>query len=937
MTPSPGSPCSPAAATTRPRRKARAKNKGLSSLSDITPGDYGAPEPRHWGICGHQRLDLQGVVKDYIKINYDKADTLYVPVTQLDLISRYTAPGDGRRVKLSKLGGDAWNKTKSRVRKATQEMAKELIALYARRQQAQGYAFPEDNEWQRDFETRFEYDETADQLTSAAEIKKDMEKPHPMDRLLCGDVGVGKTEVALRAAFKCIMGGKQVAVLVPTTILAWQHYTTILSRMEAFPVKAGLLSRFASARQQKETIKGLAAGTVDVVVGTHRMLQKDVKFHDLGLVIIDEEQRFGVKHKEKLKENFIGVDMLTLSATPIPRTLNMAMSGLRDMSTIEEPPFERRPIETYVMEYDAGVVAEALRRELDRGGQAYYIHNRIDTIDQCAAKLAELLPGARIATAHGRMDEATLSGVWQKLLDGEIDVLVCTTLIETGVDVRNCNTLIIEDADRMGLAQLYQIRGRVGRSGRKAYAYFAFRRDKVLTDIAAKRLSAIREFTSFGSGFRIAMRDLQIRGAGNLLGQSQHGHMEAVGYEMYVKLLNQAIAAERGEAVQADKSDCLIDITVDAYIPEKYIPDAAGRIEAYKRIAAIDDRPGADDVLDELADRYGPVPKSVQGLIDISLVRVVAAKLGIYEITQNRDTLILYSDKLDLATLKPLLKDMGRRPLVNASGKPYLSVRILPGEKPLDVMNAVFDKMELERPQCAPGPGLPGTQQPRNAVICCIIAGEGRGRSGARAEGNTLKLKKFTGLLLCAALALSMAACKFTTPAVVMTVEGEDIPAGLYLMYQYQAYSSAKSKLEDKSAKVLKSEIEGLKAEEWIHNETVASAKRYVWVEKAFAEAGLTFTEEEQASIDSQLDTIWANNEALLAANGIGRENYRRFYECEAKYEKLLAEYQDGESDKITDAEAKKYMDETYSRIQTLVLPTTDADSAALPDEKLES
>lgn len=682
-------------------QKARAKNKGLSSLSDITPGDYVVHQNHGIGVyAGIQRLDLQGVVKDYIKINYDKADTLYVPVTQLDLISRYTAPGDSERVKLSKLGGDAWNKTKSRVRKATQEMAKELIALYARRQQAQGYAFPEDNEWQRDFETRFEYDETADQLTSAAEIKKDMEKPHPMDRLLCGDVGVGKTEVALRAAFKCIMGGKQVAVLVPTTILAWQHYTTILSRMEAFPVKAGLLSRFASARQQKETIKGLAAGTVDVVVGTHRMLQKDVKFHDLGLVIIDEEQRFGVKHKEKLKENFIGVDMLTLSATPIPRTLNMAMSGLRDMSTIEEPPFERRPIETYVMEYDAGVVAEALRRELDRGGQAYYIHNRIDTIDQCAAKLAELLPGARIATAHGRMDEATLSGVWQKLLDGEIDVLVCTTLIETGVDVRNCNTLIIEDADRMGLAQLYQIRGRVGRSGRKAYAYFTFRRDKVLTDIAAKRLSAIREFTSFGSGFRIAMRDLQIRGAGNLLGQSQHGHMEAVGYEMYVKLLNQAIAAEKGEAVQADKSDCLIDITVDAYIPEKYIPDAAGRIEAYKRIAAIDDRPGADDVLDELADRYGPVPKSVQGLIDISLVRVVAAKLGIYEITQNRDTLILYSDKLDLATLKPLLKDMGRRLLVNASGKPYLSVRILPGEKPLDVMNAVFDKMaELERPQ----------------------------------------------------------------------------------------------------------------------------------------------------------------------------------------------------------------------------------------------
>ncbi len=376
----------------------------------------------------------------------------------------------------------------------------------------------------------------------------------------------------------------------------------------------------------------------------------------------------------------------------------MAMSGLRDMSSIEEPPVERRPIETYVMEYDAGVVAEALRRELDRGGQAYYLHNRIDSIERCAARLAELVPGARIAAAHGRMDEAALSNVWQKLLDGEIDILVCTTLIETGVDVRNCNTLIIEDADRMGLAQLYQIRGRVGRSGRKAYAYFTFRRDKVLTDVAAKRLSAIREFTSFGSGFRIAMRDLQIRGAGNLLGQSQHGHMEAVGYEMYVKLLNQAIAAEKGEAVQADKSDCLIDITVDAYIPEKYIPNPAGRIEAYKRIAAINTRADADDVLDELADRYGAPPQSVQGLIDISLVRVVAARLGVYEITQNRDTLILYSDRLELAGLKPLLRDMGRRLLVNASGKPYLSVRILPGEKPLDVMNAVFRKMAALEP-----------------------------------------------------------------------------------------------------------------------------------------------------------------------------------------------------------------------------------------------
>ena len=685
------------------RSKPVTNRQKLGSYADLSPGDLVVHE--HHGVgrfLEMTKMTVDGVQKDYVKIAYAGADVLYVPATQLDLVSKYIGSGEDAQEtrKLSRLGGTDWEKAKTRAKKAVKDLAKGLIQLYAERQRQPGFAFSPDSPWMKEFEDEFEYAETDDQLRCIAEIKQDMEQARPMDRLLCGDVGYGKTEVAFRAIMKCVLDGKQAAILVPTTVLARQHYLTAKQRFAKYPVEIDVVSRFRTQTQMKDTLRRMEQGGIDLLIGTHRLFQKDVKFKDLGLLVIDEEQRFGVKHKEKLKENFIGVDMLTLSATPIPRTLNMAMSGLRDMSTIEEPPFERRPIETYVMEYDAGVVAEALRRELDRGGQAYYIHNRIDTIDQCAAKLAELLPGARIATAHGRMDESTLSGVWQKLLDGEIDVLVCTTLIETGVDVRNCNTLIIEDADRMGLAQLYQIRGRVGRSGRKAYAYFTFRRDKVLTDIAAKRLSAIREFTSFGSGFRIAMRDLQIRGAGNLLGQSQHGHMEAVGYEMYVKLLNQAIAAEKGEAVQADKSDCLIDITVDAYIPEKYIPDAAGRIEAYKRIAAIDDRPGADDVLDELADRYGPVPKSVQGLIDISLVRVVAAKLGIYEITQNRDMLILYSDKLDLATLKPLLKDMGRRLLVNASGKPYLSVRILPGEKPLDVMNAVFDKMaELERPQ----------------------------------------------------------------------------------------------------------------------------------------------------------------------------------------------------------------------------------------------
>lgn len=677
------------------KKRVKPKSKGLSSLSDINQGDFVVHQNHGIGLyVGIQRMDMHGVVKDYIKISYDKGDLLYVPVTQLDIISRYTAPGDGERVKLTRLGGDSWSKAKTRVRKATQDMAKELIALYAKRKQAKGNPFPEDNDWQRDFETRFEYDETDDQLQATHEIKVDMMRANPMDRLLCGDVGVGKTEVALRAAFKCVMGGKQCAILVPTTILAWQHFNTLLSRMEAFPVKIGLMSRFRTAKQQAETVKGLVNGTVDIVVGTHRILQKDVKFHNLGLVIIDEEQRFGVKDKEKLKESFIGADMLTLSATPIPRTLNMAMSGIRDMSTIEEPPFERKPIETYVTEFDENIVGDAIRRELARGGQVYYLYNRVDTMDACVARVAKMAEGARIAMAHGKMNEQELSAVWKQLLDNEIDVLVCTTIIETGVDVRNCNTLIIEDSDRMGLSQLYQIRGRVGRSGRKAYAYFTFRRDKVLTDIASKRLSAIREFTSFGSGFRIAMRDLQIRGAGSILGGSQHGHMEAVGYEMYVKLLNRAIAEEKGEEMPADKSDCLIDVSLDAYIPEGYIQDAAGRIEAYKRIAAIQTIDDASDVIDELIDRYGDVPKSVKGLVDISLVRVLASQNDIYEIKQNKDCLIFYSDNLKMDKIKPLLAQMGSRVMVNASGKPYLSVKLLPKETPLTVMNEVLQKFD---------------------------------------------------------------------------------------------------------------------------------------------------------------------------------------------------------------------------------------------------
>ena len=675
--------------STTQKKKKRNKD-ALNSLSEISPGDLVVHQNHGIGrYAGIQRMAVQGVTKDYLRIEYDKKDVLYVPVTQLDLLSRYTAPGDKDNVKLSRLGGSDWAKTRKKVKAATEAMAKELIELYARRKQAKGYAFPADDTWQGDFEQRFAYEETPDQLTCAADIKHDMEQPWPMDRLLCGDVGVGKTEVALRAAFKCVMGGKQCAILAPTTILAWQHFNTAIARMEAYPIRIGLLSRYRSSKEQKETLRGLKDGTVDIVVGTHRLLSDDVKFRDLGLVIIDEEQRFGVKHKEKLKEAFIGVDMLTLSATPIPRTLNMALSGIRDMSTIEQPPFERQPVETYVLEYDEGIVSEAIRKELARGGQVYYLHNRVDTINECAARIGKLVPGARIGIAHGKMTEEQISSVWQQLLDNEIDVLVCTTLIETGVDVRNCNTLIIENADRMGLSQLYQLRGRVGRSSRKAYAYFTFTRDKVLTEVAAKRLSAIREFTAFGSGFRIAMRDLQIRGAGSLLGHSQHGHMEAVGYDLYVKMLGQAIATARGETPAPDKSDCLVDISIDAYLPEDYIPDPAGRIEAYKRIAAIETTADAEDVLDELIDRYGSPPKSVQGLVDVSLVRVTAARVGIVEIVQRNDLLILYSDVIGPQQLAAVMDQYPHRVLYNALGRPYFSLRVQKGENPLVLLRDV--------------------------------------------------------------------------------------------------------------------------------------------------------------------------------------------------------------------------------------------------------
>ena len=672
------------------KRFKKRKGEEIRSLSDLNIGDAVVHVTHGIGIFdGIHKLDLHGIVKDYIKIQYAGADTLSVPVTQLDLVSKYIGPKDDGKIKLNRLNSGEWQKTRARVKKAVDEMADELIRLYAERMKVKGHAFPEDDEWQREFEERFDYEETDDQLRCAAEIKADMEKPVPMERLLCGDVGFGKTEVALRAAFKCIEDGKQCAILCPTTILAWQHYQNILKRFEGVPANIELLSRFRSPKQQRETVKKLKTGEVDIVVGTHRLVQKDIEFKSLGLAIVDEEQRFGVAHKEKFKEMFRGVDMLTLSATPIPRTLNMAMSGIRDMSVIDEPPQDRHPVQTYVIEHDMGVICDAIRRELRRGGQVYYIHNRIDSIRSCAARIQERIPDVRIGIAHGRMAEEELSEIWRQLMEQEIDVLVCTTIIETGVDVANVNTLIIDDADNMGLSQLYQLRGRIGRSNRRAFAYFTFRRGKVLSEVATKRLSAIREFTQFGSGFRIALRDLEIRGAGNILGSRQHGHMEAVGYDMYLRLLSDAISEHKGEKPQLAAEECLVDIQIEAHIPERYIESLSQRIDVYRKIASVKSEDDAFDVLDELIDRFGEPPEAVKGLVDVALLRNTASQFGISEISQKGGNLLFYPEHLNMELAAQLVAALKGRVMVNAGAKPYLSVK-MKDAGPVEVMREVL-------------------------------------------------------------------------------------------------------------------------------------------------------------------------------------------------------------------------------------------------------
>ena len=575
-----------------------------------------------------------------------------------------------------------------------------LIKLYAARKRQEGYAFSADTPWQQEFEENFPYPETDDQLRCIAEIKADMESPSPMDRLLCGDVGFGKTEVALRAVMKAVMDSKQVAILVPTTVLAQQHYFTAVSRFRGFPVNIDVLSRFRTPAEQNRTLQNIRAGTVDVVIGTHKLLQKSVQFKNLGLLIVDEEQRFGVSHKERLKELSAGVDVLTLSATPIPRTLNMALSGIRDMSTLEEPPADRYPVQTFVIEHNNAILDDAIRREIERGGQVYYLHNRVETIDQCASALKRRIPGLSVAVAHGKMGEDALGDVMQAMADGDIQVLVCTTIIETGLDIPNANTLIIENADRFGLSQLHQLRGRVGRSTRHAYAYFTYRPDKSLTEIAEKRLSAIRDFAEFGSGFKIAMRDLEIRGAGNLLGAEQSGHLMSVGYDMYLKLLDEAVLEERGEKPQAP--DCTADLNVTANVSQDYVSRGEERMDLYRRMAAIRTQQDADDLLDEIIDRYGEPPKGVLNLIDIALLRADAKECGIQDIKQKQSDVLLTMQSMDFQAISAICADPDykNRLLFVATAKvPTLRLKLHSGADSLKQTKALIARMKAQAAQ----------------------------------------------------------------------------------------------------------------------------------------------------------------------------------------------------------------------------------------------
>lgn len=662
------------------KKKSTYEGNKIQSFTELTPGDYVVHENHGLGIYrGIEKIEVDKVTKDYIKIEYGGGGVLYILATGLDVIQKYSG-SEGRKPKLNKLNSIEWKNTKAKVRGAVQEIAKELVNLYAQRQEKTGFEFGSDTVWQKEFEEAFPYDETEDQLLAIEATKKDMESKRIMDRLICGDVGYGKTEIAIRAAFKAVSYGKQVVVLVPTTILAQQHYNTLVQRMMDFPVSIDVLSRFRSTAEQKKTLERLRKGSLDIVVGTHRVLSSDVKFKNLGLLIVDEEQRFGVTHKEKIKQLKKDIDVLTLTATPIPRTLHMSLVGIRDMSVLDEPPVDRLPIQTYVLEHNDEIIREAISRELARGGQVYYVYNRVNGIDDIASNVAKLVPEANVAFAHGQMNERTLEKIMFDFISGEIDVLVSTTIIETGLDISNVNTMIIDDADRLGLSQLYQLRGRVGRSNRTAYAFLMYRRDKMLKEIAEKRLHAIKEFTELGSGFKIAMRDLEIRGAGNLLGAEQSGHMEAVGYDLYCKMLNEAVKSMKGEgAAPSETYETTVDMDMDAYIPATYIKNEIHKLDIYKRIAEIENEEEMMDMQEELIDRFGDMPVAVNNLLNIALIKSICHSLYIVQLIhkEHEVKLIMYPKaKLAVEKIPELMLKYQNNLKLMPQANPYFVYRL---------------------------------------------------------------------------------------------------------------------------------------------------------------------------------------------------------------------------------------------------------------------
>ena len=685
-----------AAGRVKRARRRRDARGAILSYADLTPGDLVVHEAHGIGrFVGLETLTIDGVTRDYVSIQYAGSDQLFLPCDRLDAVSKYIgARAEDGTVKLSRFAGGDWKRAKARAKAAVKDMAKDLIRLYAERARRTGYAFPPDDADQREFELAFPYAETEGQMTATDEIKADMERAAPMDRLLCGDVGFGKTEVALRAAYKAVLAGKQVAILVPTTILALQHYQTISARMRAFAVSVEMLSRFRTPKQQGEILRRVARGDLDIIVGTHRLISKDVRFKDLGLLIVDEEQRFGVAQKEKLKQLAGNVDVLTLTATPIPRTLNMAMSGIRDISILDEAPSDRLPVQSYVLEHDALIVEEAIRRELRRGGQVFYLHNTVEHIREIAAALSAAIPEARITVAHGQMDKDTLERIWGDMIAGKIDILVSTTIIETGIDVPNANTLIVDNAHRMGLSQLHQLRGRVGRSPRRAYAYFTYPKGRALDDIQRKRLEAIREYAEFGAGFRIALRDLELRGAGNLLGAEQHGHLDAVGYDLYVKLLNEAVLEERGEALPT-QAECVVTLSFDACLPKNYVPSSVQRMALYKRISLIESVGDLEDMTDELLDRYGNLPRPATNLLHIALIRSLAARCGITQIRQDGSDIAICGDALDVDIWLELSNRFAGKLRMMMSAAPYIRFRPAKGAGALAELLKLF--LELFR------------------------------------------------------------------------------------------------------------------------------------------------------------------------------------------------------------------------------------------------